>query len=313
MLCNNSNIHYHQIAPSIFIFSLYQPNTSAFNNVVFDSGRELDGSLVGTDFACIANGISAIKINITNNNGGYNTRINAIEIYDGTTSLVPEKTEDDGSASGDDTGWTASADTYTNNDYIIKFIDIGGAIKYYSWTTGDDHTISFEGHSIEIDENPLLSLNTMVQLQNNQTIEGIKTFSDGIVLGEEGILEGQPETISIPVVLLNDQVVSGVAEAFYTCPYNFTITGIRASLAQAQATGNILTIDVNAGGTSLLTTKLTIDNTEKSSTTAATPAVLDAAEVELSDSTDITIDIDQIGDGTAYGLYIQLIGYRTLS
>jgi hypothetical protein len=53
---------------------------------------------------------------------------------------------------------------------------------------------------------------------------------------------------------------------------------------------------------------LTIDNTEKTSKTAATPAVI--SDTALADDAEITIDIDQVGDGTAKGLKITLIGTR---
>jgi len=86
------------------------------------------------------------------------------------------------------------------------------------------------------------------------------------------------------------------------------LTGVRASLSTAQASGSIFTVDINEGGTSVLSTKLTIDNTEKTSTTAATPAVI--SDTSIADDAEITIDIDQIGDGTAKGLKVTLIGYR---
>ena len=67
-------------------------------------------------------------------------------------------------------------------------------------------------------------------------------------------------------------------------------------------------MDVNNGGTTLLGTKLTIDNTEKTSTTAATPAVLTYATTQVLVDAEVTIDVDQIGDGTAKGLKVTLIG-----
>ena len=87
-----------------------------------------------------------------------------------------------------------------------------------------------------------------------------------------------------------------------------TVTGVRASLSTAQTSGSIFTVDINEGGTSILSTKLTIDNTEKTSTTAATAAVI--SDSALADDAEITIDIDQIGDGTAKGLKVTLIGTR---
>jgi hypothetical protein len=92
-------------------------------------------------------------------------------------------------------------------------------------------------------------------------------------------------------------------------PYAFTLTAVRASLTTAQTSGSIFTVDINDSGTSILSTKLTIDNTEKTSTTAAAAAVI--SDTALSDDAEITIDIDQVGDGTAKGLKITLIGTRT--
>ena len=89
-------------------------------------------------------------------------------------------------------------------------------------------------------------------------------------------------------------------------PRAVTLTAVRASLTTAQASGTIFTVDINEGGTSILSTKLTIDNTEKTSTTAATPPVI--SDTALADDAEITIDIDQIGNGSAKGLKVMLIG-----
>ncbi|MCY1359746.1 hypothetical protein D9M69_463360 [compost metagenome] len=91
-------------------------------------------------------------------------------------------------------------------------------------------------------------------------------------------------------------------------PYAFTLSEVRASLTTAQTSGAILTVDINEGGTSILSTKLTIDNTERTSTTAATPPVI--SDASLADDAEVTIDIDQVGDGTAKGLKVVLIGVK---
>ena len=103
-------------------------------------------------------------------------------------------------------------------------------------------------------------------------------------------------------------LTTGTGKVAFRMPYAMTLTGVRCSLTTAQASGSILTVDINEGGTSILSTKLTIDNTEKTSTTAATAAVI--SDVNLADDAEITIDIDQVGDGTAKGLKITLIGTR---
>jgi uncharacterized protein YuzE len=103
-------------------------------------------------------------------------------------------------------------------------------------------------------------------------------------------------------------LTAGTAKVTFRMPYAMTLTAVRASLTTAQASGSIFTVDINESGTSILSTKLTIDNTEKTSVTAATPAVI--SDTALADDAEITIDIDQIGNGTATGLKITLIGTR---
>ena len=104
-------------------------------------------------------------------------------------------------------------------------------------------------------------------------------------------------------------LTTGTTKVTFRMPYAMTLTGVRCSLTTAQASGSILTVDINDSGTSILSTKLTIDNTEKTSTTATTAAVI--SDTALDDDAEITIDIDQVGDGTAKGLKITLIGTRT--
>ena len=101
-------------------------------------------------------------------------------------------------------------------------------------------------------------------------------------------------------------LTAGTAKITFRMPHAMTVTAVRASLTTAQASGNIFTVDINEGGTSILSTKLTIDNTELTSTTAATPPVI--SDSSLADDAEITVDIDQIGNGTAKGLKITLIG-----
>jgi hypothetical protein len=113
------------------------------------------------------------------------------------------------------------------------------------------------------------------------------------------------------VVAASDEttaLTTGTAKVTFRMPHAMTLTGVRASLSTAQASGNIFTVDINEGGTSVLSTKLTIDNTEKTSTTAATAAVI--SDSALADDAEITIDIDQIGNGSAKGLKVVLIGTR---
>lgn len=100
----------------------------------------------------------------------------------------------------------------------------------------------------------------------------------------------------------------GTGKATFRMPFAMTVTGVRASVTTAP-TGSTLTVDINDGGTTILSTKLTIDATEKTSTTAATPAVI--SDTALADDAEITIDIDSVGSTIAgAGLKVTLIGTR---
>ena len=115
------------------------------------------------------------------------------------------------------------------------------------------------------------------------------------------------------VVAISDEttpLTTGAAKLTFRMPYAMTLTAVRLSLRTAQATngaGGILTVDINEGGASILSTKLTVDNTEKTSTTAATPAVI--SDSSLADDAEVTIDVDQVGDGTATGGKVTFIGF----
>ena len=113
-------------------------------------------------------------------------------------------------------------------------------------------------------------------------------------------------------VAASDEITAltvGTGKTTFRLPYGMTLTGVRASLTTAQTSGTIFTVDIIYNNVSVLSTKLTIDNTEKTSTTAAIPAVITTSA--LADDGEIRIDITQIGDGTAKGLKITLLGTRS--
>lgn len=103
-------------------------------------------------------------------------------------------------------------------------------------------------------------------------------------------------------------LIAGTGKITWRQPYTLTVTSVSCSLTAAQASGSIFTVDVNESGTSILSTKLTIDNTEKTSSTAATPPVI--SDPTLAADSEMSIDIDQIGNGSAKGLKVILVGRR---
>ena len=86
---------------------------------------------------------------------------------------------------------------------------------------------------------------------------------------------------------------------------DMTLTEVRAVLDVA-STGGLTTIDIHKNGSTILSTKLTLDATEETSTTAATPAVI--SDTGLLDGDKVTFDIDSVPGTPGTGLTIQLIG-----
>jgi hypothetical protein len=117
----------------------------------------------------------------------------------------------------------------------------------------------------------------------------------------------QPEVLIIAIGDETTAIVAGVAKVTFRMPFAMTLTAVRASLTTASSSG-LPTFDINESGSTILSTKLTIDSGELTSTTAATPAVI--SDTSLADDASITIDIDTAGTG-ATGPKIYLIGTRT--
>lgn len=112
-------------------------------------------------------------------------------------------------------------------------------------------------------------------------------------------------------VALSDEttaITTGNAKATIRMPHAMTLTEVRANLNTVSSSG-LPTVDINEGGVSILSTKLTIDANELTSTTAATPAVI--SDASLADDAEITFDIDVAGTG-AKGLKVWLIGTRSV-
>lgn len=121
-------------------------------------------------------------------------------------------------------------------------------------------------------------------------------------------IAGTPFEMEVACSDESTALTAGTGKVTFRMPRGVTLSDVRANLVTAQTSGSIFTVDINEAGTSILSTKLTVDNTELTSTTAVTAAVI--SDANLADDALMTVDIDQIGDGTAKGLKIVLIGTR---
>jgi hypothetical protein len=224
---------------------------------------------------------------------------NAVPTLDQILSLANSAGANDIDLNGNDllnvNEITSGADLILNP---VGSIDANG--KTLNMTAGEIHNV------------PLMHSQNNIDL----TIEGKGTADlvfktnnvNRLTITDAGVFTGLPVEIQLAASDETTALTTGTAKMTFRMPHAMTLTSVRASLTTAQASGSIFTVDINEGGTSILSTKLTIDNTEKTSVTAATPAVI--SDTALADDSEITIDIDQIGNGSAKGLKITLIGTR---
>lgn len=135
-----------------------------------------------------------------------------------------------------------------------------------------------------------------------------QTLTNKTIAAGSNTLTGLPVAMTVAVSDETTDLTTGTAKITFRMPFAVTLTDIRASVTTAPV-GSTLVVDVNEGGTTILSTKLSIDASEKTSETAATaPVISDSA---LADDAEITIDIDQIGSTTAgAGLKVTFIGTR---
>jgi len=126
--------------------------------------------------------------------------------------------------------------------------------------------------------------------------------------------------LKIPVALeiaCSDEgtaLTTGNSKVTFRIPAGMTLnageSGMRASLTGAGSSSGTTTIDVNEAGSSILSTKCTIDYGDYTSVGSGTPVVI--SDTALADNAQITVDIDAItGGANETGLKIQLIGVLT--
>lgn len=161
-------------------------------------------------------------------------------------------------------------------------------------------------------------------LADTQTVTGAKTFNDAKMLlrnvantfsswftnvntaARTYTLQNKTGTIAhlddiqdeVWIIAFSDETTAleaGTNKAEFQMPnYATTLTGIAVTLGTAPTT-SALTVDVNEGGTSVLSTKITVDATEKTSETAATPPVI--SDSSLAANAVITVDVDTLDSG----------------
>ena len=108
------------------------------------------------------------------------------------------------------------------------------------------------------------------------------------------------------ILIYNSTTAVGTNLDYIRMPYSFRLTAVRASVGVA---GGETTIDIKEDGVSILSTALTIDLDEKTSTTAAVPVVI--SDYALADDAEIIFDVTAFDAPASRDIKVYLIGYRT--
>ena len=127
--------------------------------------------------------------------------------------------------------------------------------------------------------------------------------------------EGLKHAVALEVACSDEiTALSTGQQISFRMPYAMTLNagtaGVRGALTTAGTGVNLVTCDINEGGSTILSTKLTFDATSTETTAATTPVVI--SDTALADNAVITVDVDQVDSGgVAAGLKIILIGDLT--
>jgi hypothetical protein len=113
----------------------------------------------------------------------------------------------------------------------------------------------------------------------------------------------------IPVGDETTAITTGINKYRFRMPFAMTLKDVKLSLNVA-GTVSVTTVDVNEEGTSVLSTKATIDISETTSKTAVAAEVI--SDTTLAEDALISIDIDTAGTNAA-GLKVYLIGEEVVA
>ena len=214
----------------------------------------------------------------------------------------------DGSAYLNMVGTTSTGNTSLGNVAIANYFSGNGSLLT-GITAATAGTVTTNAQPNITSTGTLASLTVTGNITSgNANLGNLVTSS--YFTGDGSLLTGLKPNLFMTVALSDETtaITTGVGKITFRAPFAMTLYQIpRASLSTASSSGNP-EIDINKNGTTIFSTRLTIDATEKTSTTAATPAVL--STTTFADDDEITMDIDVAGTAAA-GLKVTLYYRRT--
>ena len=286
--------------------------TTSVTGVLKGNGSAISGAVSGTDYAPATSGSGMLK---GDGSGGFSTAVagadyansgQKLSYFAATTSAELAGVISDETGSGALVFATSptlvtpvlGAATATS----INKLSITAPASAATLTIADGKTL-IASNSLTLAGTDSTTMTFPSSSGTVCTLGATQTLSNKTISSADNTIRAT-ESLIIAVGDETTAITAGTAKVTFRMPYAFTLTAVRASLTTASTSGNPA-VDVNENGTSIFSTTLTIDANEKTSTTAATAAVL--SDTALADDAEITVDIDTAGTG-AKGLKIYLIG-----
>jgi hypothetical protein len=243
----------------------------------------------------------SIARDINRGNEGTTTFANLTYPAPDAIEVLANKNVANGYCGLNSSGQVASAQLPSYVDDVLEYSTTGGfpatgeAGKIYV-ATGVNKTYRWSGSTyVEIAASP-------------GTTDSLTEGSTNLYFTNARARAALPDAIGIAVSDEGTNLATGSANLTFRMPYAVTLTSVRANVNTAPV-GSTINIDIKRAGTSIFSTLLSIDANEKTSATAATPAVL--STTSLSDDDELVVSIEQVGSTTpGKGLKLWLRGTR---
>jgi hypothetical protein len=203
------------------------------------------------------------------------------------------------------------------DDLITIAAPSAGGVPYWMQAANDARTIVIKGDS----SGNIVGLNggdcILDDAEDAAQLIYNSTLAEWVIVS---CSQSQAEHIAVAASDETTAITAAAGKVKFRMPYAFNVDSVRCSLSTAQNTtgaGSIFTVDINEGDAdldggnpvSILSTKVTIDDDETTSMTAATAPVL--SDVVLAADAEMSIDVDAIGDSAdAAGLKCSIIGHQ---
>lgn len=277
------------------------------SNVEEDLSPTLGGNLALGGFAVgAATAADLTKLNALTATA---TELNYV---DGVTSAI--QTQINGKQAAD-----ADLDTYAGITPSANVQSYLGAANYAAMRTLLGLVIGTTVQAFDADLStyagitPAANTQSLLGAANYAAMRGLLDLEAGTdfysISAANAAIANKSESFCVAASDESTSITTGTSKVQFRMPYAFTLTSVRASVNTAP-TGSTIIIDINEGGSTLMSsTKLSIDASETTSTTAASAAAL--TDTTLADDALIGVDFDQVGSSTpGAGVKVCLIGHQ---